>query len=147
MSITQPTRQMKSSTDACLAFEMDLTFLSFCKVCDLVCEEGLGMFQDTLYDVGHKIPTPELKLILDFITTKGQETKGYQHMLPVDCIIHSHHMANKWPDMSVERIECLLPYMDDIFWINLVGDNAKLRNPKTISPEDFHMVFNVMLDH
>ncbi len=134
----------KNAAEAFRIFDEDLTFLSFYALCDIVRKADEWQCADSLQDAGYKIPTPELKKILEFITTEGKKRKWTPCEFSVHIIIESHHCNNSWRDMDDERLECLLPYLDDEFWCDL-SDRASMRNAKDMSIKDLRTVFNIIL--
>lgn len=136
---------MALAEKAFTAFEKDLTFSNFYKVCVLIrCDDSELQCEDTLGDLGYKIPTPELKKILEFITTKGRHSKWGNCGFSTRVIMGSHHQFSAWKGMSSERLECLSHYFGDYFWNDFI-EAEKMRNVRDLSPEDFHTVFDILL--
>jgi hypothetical protein len=76
-------------------FEEELTFDTFVVLCEILRKTGEWQIRDTLSDVGHKIPVPELKKILEFI--EGQEERYCQDIeLSIDPIFESHNWSGSW---------------------------------------------------
>lgn len=117
-------------------FEEKLTFDTFFTLCEFLRENPQWQIADTFWNVGHKIPVPELKKILEFI--EGQPSTLYQDIELSICHIFQSH-SGMWKDISDERLNCLIPYMDDSFWSSLFS--GELRDPKTLSTEEFRAVF------
>jgi len=89
---------------------------------------------------------PELKKILEFITTEGNDRKWTECEFSVGAIIESHH-CNSWADITVERLECLLEYMpkyaEQEFWTNL-DECGIMRNPKKMPPEELFALLKLI---
>lgn len=118
-------------------FVAKLTFSTFYEMCTSVLDDDIGQqCDDTMNDVGYKIPTPELKKILSFIAAEGQKRKWYNCELSIASIMASHSMHGSWRDISEERIECLLPYMGDRFWEDVTAWTF-LRSPNKMLPGEF----------
>ena len=139
----------KRAQEAINAFESDLTYITFCKMCDLVyksyewdCQEL--QCQDTLSDVAWKIPLLELEKIIELITTPGQSNVFNVCEISITTIIDSH--IRNWFDMSTERFECLFLHMNDSLWECIV-DMGPLRHPKEMRPSSLRAVLDTILKH
>jgi hypothetical protein len=87
-----------------------------------------------------------LKKILEFI--EGQEERYCQDIeLSIDPIFESHNWSGSWKTMSDERLQCLMPYTNESFWIDLCNFPADdfLRDPKDLSIEEMRAVFHGIL--
>ena len=139
----------KKAQEAINAFGSDLTYVTFCKMCDIVyksyewqCQEW--QCQDTLSDVAWKIPLLELEKIIELITNPGQSDICDACEISITTIINSHIV--NWFDMSTERFECLFLHMNDSFWESIV-DRGPLRHPKEMRPSSLRAVLDTILKH
>ncbi len=140
--------RQKTEDEAFRDFEEELTFKTFYELCDTIRDGKQSQCADTLRDVGHKIPVPELKKILDFIDTEGHDRKWEDCEFSVYVILEAHHMQNSWANISDERLECLLPWLDydddHDFWSNLLTGEG-VRDPTDMSIKELRAVFDNLL--
>jgi len=134
----------KIADDANTVFRKKPTLENLKIMCNAFLDYGEYQCADTLGDKGRKIPTSELKKIIEFIEDNGSK-KGWENLeLSVEAIISSHNKRGDWTTMSDERFECFRPYFDLDFWENLINDK-QLRDPRGMSPDEFRMVMNTIL--
>ncbi|MHA1681307.1 MAG: hypothetical protein ACTSUE_09880 [Promethearchaeota archaeon] len=136
----------KTVDDAFEAFEKELTLDTFYELCVILCQCGRYQVEDALHDYGYKIPLPELKKIIEFIENDGQDDKWDQCEFSVAGIVSSHIRSNSLANISQERLECLIPYLDDgceSFW-NQLSDWGRMYRPSKMSAKDLQMVFKLL---
>jgi len=136
--------KQKTACDAMREFEENPTFATFYTMCDIVRKSEAWQCADSLREAGSKIPIPELKKILEFITTEGQDSKWNECEISVYVIIESHHYNKTWISMSDERLECLAPHLDHDFWNDLI-EQGNLRDPQDIPHEKLRTVLDSIL--
>ncbi len=147
----KPGRDMESLENRALEasedFEHNPTYETFYRMWDLVRECDSLQCEDSLKDYATKIPTDELEKILRFIAGEGRNEKWGYTGISVQAIIDGHSVRKSWGDMSLERLECLLPYMDDseLFWRELHETGGILRAPNEMSPETFRTAMKAIL--
>jgi len=130
-------------------FTKDPTFQTFFDMCEIISESEDYQCADTLSDVGHRIPLPELKKIVEFIQTHGADYKYVECELSVSSIIESHVWASGWGNMSEERLAYLLPLLDTRkysggFW-EMCMDRGRLRDVTDLSLEEFRTVVHILI--
>jgi len=145
------TKNMKISTieekvfKAFTDFENELTFDTFVVLCETLHKNPGWVIEETLSEVGHKLPVSELKKILEFI--EGQ-TQSYCDTIGLSVVplFNHYHCHESWKMMSDERLQCFMPYMGPDFWTELCEyPGINLRDPNDLSIEEMRAVFHGIL--
>jgi len=128
-------------------FEEKLTFESFYDLCCFISEYEDLQCSETLEDVGYKVPFEELKKIVEFIRRSDDDPKWEQCELSVADIVESHVNHSDWRNMSKERLEYLIPYLDDhwdgSFWYRC-EEGEELRMASKMTAEELLTVFKIL---
>lgn len=133
----------KIMDDVCRNFQTELTFETFYQMCDVFRVSEGWQCGDSLEDAAGKIPTTELKRILDFLLTEGKKKKWDECEVGVGCIIVGHSVDD-WLKMDDERFELLKPHLDTDILQTFIEDR-KVRELNDIPSGDLRTVFNILL--
>lgn len=123
-------------------FEENPTYDTFYKLCKSVSSRYTYQCTDSLVGTASKIPIPELKKIMTFIADIEVDPSWTGCELSIEPIIQGH--KNQWLTMSLERLESLMPFLNESFW-NYLADYEPIYEPSEMSVMEFNQVLNTIL--
>ena len=125
------------------AFERKPTFETFYNMCNVIRKTDSYQCNDSLTDHAHEIPFAELKKIIEFLVTEGEKEKWEECDVGVSTIVEGHIVHGNFDEMSDERLELLLPYMEEDVWVTFV-ERSNLRPPSAMSLKEFRAVASAL---
>jgi hypothetical protein len=136
--IKRETKYLKWSTrarESMRVFEADPTYANYLEM-HTATEGGDSWCGDTLCNKACEIPLEELKKIL-----KHCDAHPAYHD-DIELIVKGHDAS--WTGMDKERMALLHPRLDETFW-DCMAEDDDLRNPNTLSFEEFETVVRILM--